>query len=103
MNIQEIKKFMKENKITQIELAEMSKIPLQTIRKVLSGITPNPRIDTMQAIERALGINAQNEKTLPQLSDGEQKLIELFRLVPQDQQDLVLSMINGAIESLNNN
>ena len=101
MDILEIKNYMRLHKITQIELAQKSQIPLQTIRKILSGITPNPRIDTVQAIEKALGL--QNEKAPLQLSNGEQKLIELFRLVPQDQQDLVLSMINGAIESLNNN
>ncbi len=101
MDIDYIKSVMKYKKITQPELSAISGIPLNTLKCIFSGRTPNPRIDTVEAIEKALGL--QNEKTPPQLSDGEQKLIELFRLVPQDQQDLVLSMINGAIESLNNN
>lgn len=60
MTIQEIKDYMKRENITQIELSEKSKIPLQTIRKIFSGIVKNPRIDTMQAIEKALGIENGN-------------------------------------------
>lgn len=59
MTILEIKEYMRKNKISQIELSEKSSIPLQTIRKIFAGITPNPRIDTMQAIEKALGINQE--------------------------------------------
>lgn len=56
MNIAEIKKYMKANKITQIELAEKSGIPLQTLRGIFSGKTQNPRIDTMESIRNALEI-----------------------------------------------
>ncbi len=59
MNILEIKTFMKKNGITQIELSQKSNIPLQTLRKIFSGKTANPRIDTMQAIEKALGISSE--------------------------------------------
>ncbi len=45
----------------------------------------------------------EKEKTPPGLTDGEQMLIELFRQIPKDQQDLVVSMITSAIETLNNN
>lgn len=55
MTIKEIKEFMKINKITQVELAEKSNIPLSTLRQIFSGARKNPRIDTMQAIENALG------------------------------------------------
>lgn len=39
------------------DLADNSGIPLSTILKVLSGNTRSPRIDTVEAIERALGLN----------------------------------------------
>lgn len=54
MNISEIKKYMKANKMTQIELAEKSGIPLQTLRGIFSGKTRNPRIDTMESIRNVL-------------------------------------------------
>lgn len=59
MKIQEIKLFMKSKGITQIELAEKSKIPLTTIRYIFSGRTQTPRIDTMDAIEKALGLDVE--------------------------------------------
>ncbi len=58
MDISGIKKYMKSKKITQIELAEKSGIPLQTLRGIFSGKTLNPRIDTVQAIEKALEIES---------------------------------------------
>lgn len=42
------------------DLADNSGIPLSTILKVLSGNTRSPRIDTVEAIERALGLNEKN-------------------------------------------
>ena len=59
MEVSEIKQYMKENKITYAELSEKSGVPIQTLSKIFAGITPNPRIDTMQAIEKALGLNQE--------------------------------------------
>ena len=56
MDITEIKHYLKANKITYEELATRSSIPIGTLKSIFSGRTPNPRIDTMQAIERALGL-----------------------------------------------
>lgn len=39
----------------------------------------------------------ENSPAEPQLSEGEQALINLFRQVPADQQDLVLQMIRAAL------
>ena len=78
--IQEIKALMREKKITQIELSEKSNISLQTLRKVFSGHTANPRIDTMQAIERALGIeNNHQEVNQYNLTADEMELIDAYR------------------------
>ena len=57
MEIQAIKKYMKDNKITYDELAERSGLSISTIKKIFSGISQYPRIDTMQAIEAALELN----------------------------------------------
>ncbi len=62
MDILEIKKYLKEHKITYKMLAEMSGVPESTLKNIFGGFTPNPRIDTIEAIERALGIN---EKSSP--------------------------------------
>lgn len=56
MQVPQIKAYLKENKITYPELSEKSGIPLGTLKSIFSGRTPAPRIDTIQAIERALGL-----------------------------------------------
>lgn len=97
MDILAVKKYMRENKISQIELAEKSKIPLQTIRKILSGVTPNPRIDTVEAIEKALGL--QKEKSPSTLSDDEQRLLNAFRLLADSRKKYILELIEDLIGS----
>lgn len=62
MDIMEIKRYLKEHKITYKMLAEMSGVPESTLKNIFGGFTPNPRMDTIEAIERALGIN---EKSSP--------------------------------------
>ena len=54
--IEELKKYAKQHDITYDQIAEQSGIPVSTIKKVFSGKTLNPRVDTVQAIERALGL-----------------------------------------------
>lgn len=57
MEIDDIKKLMKNKKITQVKLAEISGIPIDTLRQIFSGKTKYPRLDTINTICDALGIN----------------------------------------------
>lgn len=57
MQLSEIKQYLRNNKITYEELSLKSDIPIGTLKSIFSGRTPNPRIDTVQAIERALGLS----------------------------------------------
>ena len=52
-----LKKAKKEKKLTLQEISNLSGIPKRTVDDIFSGHTKNPRIDTLQAIERALGIH----------------------------------------------
>lgn len=87
-NIEILKNLRKKQKITFEELAVKSGIPIRTIENIFHGITKHPRIDTMQAIERALGITeepqemTEEEKQLAsliaQLTDEETKELSNF-------------------------
>lgn len=63
MQVAEIKTYLKKHKITYESLSESSGIPIGTLKSIFSGRTPNPRIDTMQTIENALGIKSTREWT----------------------------------------
>lgn len=58
--IETLKLLAKKQKITYEKLAEISNIPINTLKKIFSGKTANPRLDTVQAIESALGINEKS-------------------------------------------
>lgn len=56
MNLEVLKKAKKEKRMTLQEISDKSGIPKRTVDQIFSGKTTNPRIDTVQAIERALGL-----------------------------------------------
>jgi transcriptional regulator with XRE-family HTH domain len=87
--------------MTYEQLSEKSGIPLNTLKNIFSGKTAHPRIDTIQAIESALGLTTDETQKSPQdeLSEGEKMLLDLFNRVPEDKQELVLQMIQVALKS----
>lgn len=79
----------KELGITFEELSKLSGVPVQTLHNIFRGHTTTPRIDTVQAIERALGIESPrwtdeeralglSDNHLIALSDEDRELINLF-------------------------
>lgn len=56
MNIEELKAEKKRRKMTLQQIADLSGIPKRTVDDIFSGHTKNPRLDTVAAIEKALGI-----------------------------------------------
>ncbi len=97
MEIQATKAYLKANKMTYEQLSEKSGIPLNTIKNILSGRTPNPRIDTIQAIERALDLNPSSiewtdeEKAAgvvpnyrEKLSADETEVIDMYRAIKSE-------------------
>lgn len=52
----------KELKLTLDDIAEQTNISISTIKDIFRGATYAPRVDTVQAIERVLGLN--NSKTI---------------------------------------
>ena len=57
MNIENINEERKRQHLSVAELALKANLPKGTVEKVLFGIVKHPRIDTMQAIEQALGLS----------------------------------------------
>ena len=84
MDLQTLKTRKKELKMTLQKISDISGIPKRTVDDIFSGKTTNPRVDTMQAIERALGL--ENEKTpTDELSEGERQLIALIKELTDDE------------------
>lgn len=94
MNIPQLKSFMREHKITYEELSHKSGISISTIKKIFAGISQYPRIDTMEAIERALGL-------APEWTDEEKALgVGKTAVVLSDQDEYRLTLLARADEVL---
>ena len=110
MDIQSTKSYLKSNKITYEQLSERSGIPLNTLKNIFSGRTPNPRIDTMQAIEEALELNrpmqfTEKEKALgvvteykEKLSEDEMELLEAYRAIKGEKGEKAAHAIKTMVE-----
>ncbi len=73
MTIEEIKKYMKKNNITQNKLAEKSQIPLGSLRNLFSYRVKNPGLETINKITKALEeITGENILTLLNKNDNTQ-------------------------------
>lgn len=95
MEVVEIKKHLKKYKITYAQLAELSGLNLTTIKRIFSGHIKNPHVETMRAIEQALGfINTQSEQP-PTLSESERELLETFRQLSPYLQGLTLDTVRS--------
>lgn len=114
MDIEKIKKYLKINKITYEELSKTSNVPIGTLKSIFSGRTPTPRIDTIEAIEKALGLdNSNDDWTAEERSQGvtnsatvnvnadEFELLELYGNLNKDEQKLIKSFIETMLNKKN--
>ena len=107
-----IKKALAIRGMKQSELCEKTKIPKSALSEYISGAY-EPKQDRVFLIAKALsvdpvwlmGFDVPMEKEIKispselQLTEGEKTMLELFRLVPEDKQQLVLQMIRVALNT----
>lgn len=55
--LEEWKRIKKEKRLTISDIAELSGLPKGSVQNIFAGYVPNPRISTVRAIEKALGIS----------------------------------------------
>ncbi len=97
-------------KMRQADLCSILKIPKSSLSQYLKG-DYEPKQDRIYQMAQALGVSeawlmgydvpmerqsSPSPETL-ELSEGEKILIDLFRRVPEDSQQLVLQMIRAAL------
>ena len=108
-----IKTALSARGMKQAELCRRTNMPKSALSQYLSGLY-EPKQDRIYLISQALNVSEawlmgldvpmerQDKKKAAsleevKLSEGEQALIELFRKVPEDKQQLVLQMIRVAL------
>lgn len=58
------RKKKRELGLTNKEIAESAHLPLRTVEQVMCGTVKSPRLDTVQAIERALGLDEEPKSSV---------------------------------------
>ena len=106
-----IKKALKIKGMKQAELCKLANIPKSSLSQYLNGDF-EPKQDRIYLIAKALNVSEawlmgfdvpmdRQAKMVspeePKLTEGEKMLLDLFRLVPEDKQELVLQMIRVAL------
>jgi transcriptional regulator with XRE-family HTH domain len=71
MNLDLWKQRKKELHLNYGEIAKSAGVSKRTVEDIFRGFTPTPRIDTVQAIEKALGITDSGLWTAEDYSDGD--------------------------------
>ena len=99
-----------EKGLTLEQVADVVGVGKSTVRKWETGMIANMRRDKIGDLAKALGttpaylmgweeepLKKENSPSQPELTEGEKAMIELFRRVPEDKQQLVLQMIRAAL------
>lgn len=106
---QKIKELRLKNGMTLEQVGDIVGVGKSTVRKWETGMIANMRRDKIALLAKALGTTPQylmgwqeDKKSSPddmKLTEGEKELLDLFRKVPEDQQQLVLGMIRVALST----
>ena len=116
MEIQELKKYLKDHKITYDELAKMTGLSVSAITKIFGGFAKYPRIDTMQRIEKALGLSSQplqwsaadqasgvTDNAQMTVTSAEMELVEIYRDIGRTQGEKAQRLVIKFAEMIFNN
>ena len=106
-----IKKLRLDRKMTLEQVATIVGVGKSTVRKWETGMITNMKRDKISLLASALGTTPaylmgwdetsekENSPDELKLTEGESMLIDLFRRVPADKQQMVLDMIRIALKT----
>lgn len=95
--------------MTLEQVADIVGVGKSTVRKWETGMIANMKRDKIALLAKALSttpayLMGWKEETpdvnLMQVTEAEQKLLDLFRRVPESQQEMVLQMISVALNNV---
>ena len=95
MNLETLREAKKKAGLTIAEIAQRANLPKGTVQNIFCGYVPNPRSDTLEAIERALGLSEEGYRdTLPfEVTPMEEELVRTFRTLSEKDKQLFLILM----------
>ena len=103
-----LKRLMDQKGISRQDLSKVLGVSYFTISDWVKG-KKYPRMDKVEMLADYFGVlksdlieEKEKEKSLPQsqpLTEGEKLMVDLFRQVPEEKQQMVLEMIRAALKT----
>lgn len=103
-----IKLLIEQSEKSYQELEKITGIKKSSLQRYASGVTSKIPLDVIEKLSSAFNVpqeyimgweEKKSSPSEPQLTEGERTMLELFRLVPEDKQQLVLQMIRVALNT----
>jgi transcriptional regulator with XRE-family HTH domain len=97
---------MLRNSLTLLEIEQRTGIKKSSMQRYVSGETGKIPLVAIEKLAKLFGVSAaylmgwdekKESPSEPQLTEGEKVLLDLFRRVPEDKQQMVLQMIRAAL------
>lgn len=103
-----LKRLMENKGVSRREIADILGISYFTVTDWVNG-KKYPRMDKVELLANYFGVlksdlieeteDTKNSPPVQSITEGEQELLNLFRRVPENQQQLVLQMIRVALNT----
>lgn len=97
MDLEYWKKVKKEKKMTMADIAEKSGIPKGTVQNIFAGYVPTPRVDTVEAIERALGLDEKKPLADEILGQVDELNIADYQNLTEDEKKKIAKIFNVTV------
>jgi transcriptional regulator with XRE-family HTH domain len=97
---------MLRNSLTLLEIEQRTGIKKSSMQRYVSGETGKIPMAAIEKLANLFGVSGaylmgwdekKESPSEPQLTEGEKVLLDLFRRVPEDKQQMVLQMIRAAL------
>lgn len=87
MGLEKIEEYKRRLGMTTAALAEKSGIPKGTLDKILSGVTKDPKLETLKAIARVLGCTLDDFDDVPHIKTIAPSYEDVEQLIARNGKD----------------
>lgn len=101
-----IKDLVEKSKMSYQDLEKLTGIKKSSLQRYASGVTTKIPLDVIEKLSIAFNVSQEYlmgwDGASPReeiLTEGEKAMLDLFRQVPVDKQEMVLSMIRAALHT----
>lgn len=103
-----IKALIDNSGMSYQELEKATGIKKSSLQRYASGVTTKIPLDVIEKLSVTFHISQEylmgwdekkNSSDERELTEGERQMLDLFKLVPEDQQPLVMEMIRAALKT----